>query len=108
MASTATHVRLRGIHHAISDQVLGRWNSPKYIFGESYGTPRAAVLANMLENDRSVDVNGVIMLSQILNFDLSPDGPTGNPGIDPAVSTALPTYAATAWYHKRFRAIHHH
>jgi len=79
----------------------GRWNSPKYIFGESYGTPRAAVLVNMLENDRSVDVNGVIMLSQILNFDLSPDGPTGNPGIDQPYQTALPTYAATAWYHQK-------
>jgi carboxypeptidase C (cathepsin A) len=79
----------------------GRWNSPKYIFGESYGTPRAAVLVNMLENDRSVDVNGVIMLSQILNFDLSPDGPTGNPGIDLPYQTALPTYAATAWYHHK-------
>lgn len=79
----------------------GRWNSPKYVFGESYGTPRAAVLVNMLENERSVDVNGVILLSQILNFDLSPDGPTGNPGIDLPYQTALPTYAATAWYHKK-------
>jgi carboxypeptidase C (cathepsin A) len=78
-----------------------RWNSPKYIFGESYGTPRAAVLVNLLENDRSVDVNGVIMLSQILNFDLSPDGPTGNPGIDLPYQTSLPTFAATAWYHQK-------
>ena len=78
-----------------------RWNSPKYIFGESYGTPRAAVLVNQLENDRSVDVNGVILLSQILNFDLSPDGPTGNPGIDLPYQTVLPTYAATARYHKK-------
>ncbi len=78
-----------------------RWNSPKYIFGESYGTPRAAVLVNLLENDRSVDVNGVILLSQILNFDLSPDGPSANPGIDLPYQTALPTYAATAWYHKK-------
>jgi carboxypeptidase C (cathepsin A) len=79
----------------------GRWNSPKYVFGESYGTPRAAVLVNLLENERSVDVNGVILLSQILNFDLSPDGPTGNPGIDLPYQTALPTYAATAWYHHK-------
>ena len=40
-----------------------RWNSPKYIFGESYGTPRAAVLVNQLEADRSIDFNGVILLS---------------------------------------------
>ena len=37
-----------------------RWNSPKYLFGESYGTPRAAVLVNMLETDYAVDLNGVI------------------------------------------------
>ncbi|MBV8798708.1 MAG: peptidase S10, partial [Alphaproteobacteria bacterium] len=36
----------------------GRWNSPKYLFGESYGTPRSAVLVNMLETDRSIDFNG--------------------------------------------------
>ena len=79
----------------------GRWNSPKYLFGESYGTPRSAVVINQLEADRSVDFNGVILLSQILNFDLSPDRPTGNPGVDTPYVTVLPTYAATAWYHKR-------
>ena len=84
----------------------GRWNSPKYLFGESYGTPRAAVLVNQLESDRSIDFNGVILLSQILNFDLSPDRPTGNPGIDTPYQTVLPTYAATAWYHHRLPAEH--
>lgn len=79
----------------------GRWNSPKYIFGESYGTPRAAVLVRMLATGYAVDVNGVIMLSQILNFDLSVDGPEGNPGVDLPYMLALPTYAATAWYHKK-------
>jgi carboxypeptidase C (cathepsin A) len=79
----------------------GRWNSPKYLFGESYGTPRSAVLINQLQSDRAIDFNGVIMLSQILNFDLSPDRPTGNPGIDLPYQMALPTYAATAWYHKK-------
>lgn len=79
----------------------GRWNSPKYIFGESYGTPRAAVLVRMLETGYAVDVNGVIMLSQILNFDLSVDGPESNPGIDLPYVVALPTYAATAWYHHK-------
>jgi carboxypeptidase C (cathepsin A) len=77
----------------------GRWNSPKYLFGESYGTPRSAVVANELAVDRSIDLNGVILLSQILNFDLSPDGPQNNPGIDMPYETSLPTYAATAWYH---------
>ncbi len=78
-----------------------RWNSPKYLFGESYGTTRAAVLSNLLQGDYSVDLNGVILLSQILNFDLSVDGPDGNPGVDAAYAVALPTYAATAWYHKK-------
>lgn len=79
----------------------GRWNSPKFLFGESYGTPRSAVLVNQLESSRDIDFNGVIMLSQILCFDLSPDRPSSNPGIDLPYIMALPTYAATAWYHKR-------
>ncbi|MGH8305626.1 MAG: S10 family peptidase, partial [Steroidobacteraceae bacterium] len=84
----------------------GRWNSPKYLFGESYGTPRSAVVANELEADRSIDLNGVILLSQILSFDLSPDRPTGNPGIDLPYQTSLPTYAATAWYHHKLPGEH--
>ncbi|EGD60549.1 peptidase S10 serine carboxypeptidase [Novosphingobium nitrogenifigens DSM 19370] len=79
----------------------GRWNSPKYLFGESYGTPRAAMLANKLTTDHMVDLNGVILLSQILNFDLSVDTATLNPGTDEPYIVALPTYAATAWYHNR-------
>jgi carboxypeptidase C (cathepsin A) len=79
----------------------GRWNSPKYLFGESYGTTRSAVLANILENEDSVDLNGVILLSQILNFDTSVDGPEFNPGIDLPYELGLPTYAATAFYHHK-------
>ncbi|GLQ50850.1 S10 family peptidase [Dyella flava] len=79
----------------------GRWNSPKYLFGESYGTTRSAVVANDLENEDSVDLNGVILLSQILNFDTSIDGPDQNPGIDLPYELALPTYAATAYYHHK-------
>jgi carboxypeptidase C (cathepsin A) len=78
-----------------------RWNSPKYIFGESYGTTRSAVLANILENGKSIDLNGVILLSQIFNFTTDIDGPSGNPGVDLPYVLALPTYAATAWYHKK-------
>jgi carboxypeptidase C (cathepsin A) len=76
-----------------------RWNSPKYLFGESYGTPRSAVLINDLESDRDIDFNGVILLSQILNFDLSADQPESNPGIELPYPIELPTFAATAWYH---------
>ena len=79
----------------------GRWNSPKFLFGESYGTTRAAALVNLLETDRHVDFNGVILLSQILNFDVSPDGPQFNPGVNLPYQLALPTYAATAWYHHK-------
>ncbi len=79
----------------------GRWNSPKYLFGESYGTPRNANLINLLETGNFVDFNGIVQLSQILNFDLSADSPQFNPGTDQPYITALPTYAATAWYHHR-------
>ena len=79
----------------------GRWNSPKYLFGESYGTTRSAVLSNMLQADYDVDLNGVVLLSQILSFDTSVDGPETNPGIDIAYPLALPTYAATALYHHK-------
>jgi carboxypeptidase C (cathepsin A) len=78
-----------------------RWNSPKYIFGESYGTTRSAVLADILQNSKNIDLNGVILLSQIFNFTTDIDGPSGNPGVDLPYVLALPTYAATAWYHKK-------
>src|SRR5579862_2140888 len=79
----------------------GRWNSPKYLFGESYGTTRSAVLASVLQQEKAIDLNGVILLSQILSFDNSADGADMNPGVDQPYALALPTYAATAWYHKR-------
>ncbi len=84
----------------------GRWNSPKYLFGESYGTPRSAVLVDQMEKDRSIDFNGVILLSQILSFDLSADRPTQNPGVDLPYEMVLPTYAATAWYHHKLPGDH--
>ena len=75
-----------------------RWNSPKYLFGESYGTPRSAVLSAALQN---VDLNGIVLLSAILSFDNSADGPKWNVGVDQAYALALPTYAATAFYHHK-------
>ena len=93
--------------HAFSDFIAAflskynRWNSPKYLFGESYGTTRSAVLANDLETDKDIDLNGVILLSQILNFDASVDQPQFDPGVDLPYVLALPTYAATAWYHHK-------
>jgi len=84
----------------------GRWNSPKYIFGESYGTTRSAVLSNILENDESIDLNGVILLSQIFNFTSFIDFAHANPGIDLPYELALPTYAATARYHHKLPQDH--
>jgi carboxypeptidase C (cathepsin A) len=78
-----------------------RWNSPKFIFGESYGTTRSAVLSDLLENKYDTDLNGVILLSQIFNFTTDIDGPAANPGVDQPYVLGLPTYAATAWYHKK-------
>ena len=75
----------------------GRWNSPKYLFGESYGTTRAAVLIAELEVRRAIDFNGVILLSQFL--DAGADEAT--PGVDLPFEIALPTFAATAWYHHK-------
>ncbi|HEX4064469.1 MAG TPA: peptidase S10 [Acidobacteriaceae bacterium] len=83
-----------------------RWNSPRYIFGESYGTTRSAVLSNILENDEDIDLNGVILLSQIFNFTVDIDGAHQNPGIDLAYELALPTYAATANYHHKLPQEH--
>jgi carboxypeptidase C (cathepsin A) len=75
-----------------------RWNSPKYLLGESYGTPRSAVLSAVLQN---VDLNGIVLLSQILSFDNSIDGPKWNPGVDQAYALGLPTFAASAFYHHK-------
>ncbi len=93
--------------HAFADFIIaflsryGRWNSPKYLFGESYGTTRSAVIANILESEDSIDLNGIILLSQAFSFDLSPDIPANNPGNDLPYVLALPSYAAAAWYHHR-------
>ena len=81
----------------------GRWSSPKYVFGESYGTMRGAGLALSLQK-ADVDLNGLILLSDILNWDFMPDDPQLNPGIDMPYIVALPTYAATAWYHRALRS----
>ena len=78
---------------------FGRWNSPKFLFGESYGTTRSAVLADILENEKNVDLNGVMLLGQIFDFSIATGPP--RPGVDLPYELALPTYAATAWYHKK-------
>jgi carboxypeptidase C (cathepsin A) len=75
---------------------FGRWNSPKFLLGESYGTTRNAVLARDLVND-GVYLNGVIMCSTVMDF------PTINftAGNDLPYALYLPSYAAVAWYHHK-------
>jgi carboxypeptidase C (cathepsin A) len=68
-----------------------RWNSPKFLIGESYGTTRSAALADMLGND-GVQLNGVVLISSILNYGIR-DG-----GYDSIYVFNLPSYAAAAWY----------
>ena len=71
-----------------------RWSSPKYLFGESYGTPRSAALVAALNND-GIAFNGVTLLSSILNYYVR------SPGYDIDPKTYLPSYAAIAWYYNK-------
>lgn len=71
-----------------------RWASPKFLFGESYGTPRSAALVAALNND-GIEFNGVVLLSSILNYNIR------NPGYDTDTKTYLPSYAAIAWYYEK-------
>ena len=73
----------------------GRWNSPKVIIGESYGTTRAAGLANSLAN-KGVQLNGIVLVSTILDLGLF----SGN---DQTLINFLPTYSADAWYHGKIQ-----
>jgi len=74
----------------------GRWNSPKFIAGESYGTTRAAGLSGWLQG-QGVYPNGIVLISSILNFETA----SFDSGNDLAYQLFLPTYTAIAWYHKR-------
>ena len=73
-----------------------RWNSPKYLIGESYGTFRSAALANYLQSQDSMDLNGIVLISSVLDLGTL----SFNPGDDRCYVFYLPSYAATAWYHK--------
>jgi carboxypeptidase C (cathepsin A) len=74
-----------------------RWSSPKFLIGESYGTTRAAGLASHLHQELGMYVNGIMLVSSILNFQ-SARFDLGN---DLPYILFLPTYAAAAWYHQR-------
>jgi len=88
--SVAEFIRLYVTRH-------GRWTSPKFIIGESYGTTRAAALSADLENRLHMNVNGIMLVSTVLNFETISFGP----GNDLPYILFLPSYATTAWYHKK-------
>ncbi len=74
--------------------VYQRWNSPKFLFGESYGTTRSAGLAATLGN-AGVQLNGIVLLSSILNYNAH------SAGLDNEYITDLPSFAAIAYYHNK-------
>lgn len=80
----------------------GRWASPKYLGGESYGTTRSAAVVNELEGSTFNDVglNGVILISTVLDFAAGSD----TPGNELSYITNLPSMAATALYHGKATA----
>jgi len=73
-----------------------RWTSPLFLAGESYGTTRASALSGYLIG-RGIAFNGIILISTIMNFETT-DFAAGN---DLAYVMFLPSYAATAWYHRK-------
>jgi carboxypeptidase C (cathepsin A) len=82
----------RGVERWLT--VNGRWNAPKFLFGESYGTTRSAGLSYRLQRD-GVQLNGVLLLSSILNYGRR------QPGFDQEMINYLPSYAAAAAYHHK-------
>jgi carboxypeptidase C (cathepsin A) len=73
-----------------------RWNSPKFLIGESYGTFRSAALGNYLQQHDSVHLNGIVLISSVLDLSTI----TFPSGDDRSYVYYLPSYAAVAWYHK--------
>src|SRR5260370_40379149 len=73
-----------------------RWTSPLFLAGESYGTTRASALSGYLI-DRGIAFNGIVLISTIMNFETT-NFAAGN---DLPYEMFLPSYAATAWYHKK-------
>lgn len=88
--SVAEFIRLYATRNA-------RWASPKFLAGESYGTTRAASLSGYLQLELGMNLNGIMLLSSVLNFETISFG-AGN---DLPYVLFLPTYTATAWYHKK-------
>ncbi len=77
-----------------------RWQSPKFLAGESYGTTRAAGLAGYLQSRLGMRLNGILLISTVLNFETL----RFDEGNDLPYAMYLPGYTATAWYHKKLEA----
>ena len=77
----------------------GRWNSPKFLIGESYGTFRSAVLGNLLQQRYTMHLNGIDLISSVLDLSTL----TFGDGDDRAYIYYVPSYAAVAWYHKALK-----
>lgn len=77
----------------------GRWLSPKFLIGESYGTTRAAGLSGYLQDRHGLYLNGLMLISSILDFGTA----DFQPGNDLPYILYLPSYAAAAWYHRRLK-----
>jgi len=75
----------------------GRWLSPKFLIGESYGTTRAAGLSGYLQDRHGMYLNGIMLISSVLDFSTL----VFSPGNDLPFVVFLPSFAATAWYHRR-------
>jgi carboxypeptidase C (cathepsin A) len=76
-----------------------RWNSPKFLVGESYGTFRSAALANALQARDGIHLNGIVLVSSVLDMATI----TFGAGDDRPYVFYLPSYAAVAWYHKALK-----
>ena len=74
-----------------------RWLSPKFIAGESYGTTRAAGLSGYLQNKLGINLNGILLISEVLNFQTI----MFSPGNDLPYILYLPPYTLAAWYHRK-------
>ncbi|MGE5279083.1 MAG: S10 family peptidase [Acidobacteriota bacterium] len=97
---------VEGDIHSVGDFIRlwttrnGRWGAPKFLAGESYGTTRAAGLSGYLQDRYGMYLNGIVLISSILNFQTA----RFDAGNDLPFVLFLPTYTTTAWYHRKLPA----
>jgi len=77
----------------------GRWNSPKFLIGESYGTFRSVALGNYLQDHDGIYINGIVLISSVLDLSTL----EFSLGDDRSYIFYLPSYAAAAWYYKTLK-----